>query len=108
MHTSTHTHGLVDVPKLDIDVTRIPPLIDVVGVSTYLAPLSRSLLYELASRGEIQSASIGLKRGRRFFVTTSLVSWLQKRASGTQRPNIAPRKKEKKAEARNDREQASK
>jgi hypothetical protein len=80
------------VAKLNIDLSKIPPLLDVAGVNTHIAPLSRSLLYELASRGEIETASLGLGRGKRTFVASSVVSWLQKRAAQTKRPNLAPRR----------------
>ncbi len=55
------------------------------------APLGRTLLYELASRGEIQSASLGLKRGKRVFVTASIVAWLRRRTAATRRPKVVGR-----------------
>lgn len=53
--------------------------------------IGRSTLYQLATLGEIESASLGLGRGRRVFVTASIVGWLQKRLAQTKRPNIAIR-----------------
>lgn len=76
-----------------IDKSIIPPFLDVEGVKRHLAPLSRSLLYELATQGEIESASLGMRRGRRVFVTESIVRWLHKRMALTRKPNIAPRTK---------------
>jgi|SRR5882724_1352934 len=87
-----------DVAKLNIDLSKIPPLLDVEGVRLYLAPVSRSLLYEAAARGEIQSASVGIGRGRRFFLASSIAEWLERRAAKTVRPNIAPRRKKSKPE----------
>ena len=83
--------------KLNFDLTAIPPLLDVAGVRRYLAPISRSTLYSLTAAGEIESASVGMNRGRRFFVTASLAAWLQRRAAASKRPNIAPRRATPKA-----------
>jgi hypothetical protein len=85
----------VDVLDLHIDLTKIPPLLSVEGVNQHIAPLSRSLLYEADARGEIQSASVGIGRGRRLFLASSIVDWLQRRAAKTLRPNIAPRSSRK-------------
>ena len=71
-----------------VNLAGIPPLLDVGGVNKYLAPVGRTLLYSLATSGEIQTASIGLKRGRRVFVTRSVVDWLQRRMEATERPNM--------------------
>jgi len=87
-----NTSELAGVAKLNIDLSKIPPLLDVAGVNAHIAPLSRSLLYELASCGEIETASLGLGRGKRTFLTSSIVSWLQKRVGQTKRPNLAPRR----------------
>lgn len=76
---------------LRIDLTKIPPLLDCDGVRKNLAPISRTTLYELATLGEIQSASLGLGRGRRVFVTASIVAWLERRMAQTKQPNLAPR-----------------
>lgn len=87
-------HAITNVPVLTVNLSEIPALLDSNGVRKHLAPLGRTLLYELATRGEIQTASIGMKRGKRVFVTASVVQWLQRRMAGTVRPNIAPRSKE--------------
>ena len=87
-----NTHEPASPLALNINLTAIPPLLDVEGINTYLAPISRSTLYSLASEGLIESASIGLGRGRRCFTTASVAAWLQQRAATTKRPNIAPRK----------------
>src|ERR1700676_248018 len=91
----TNTSELVNVPELTIDISKLPPLLDCDGVHKHLAPIGRSLLYELATKGDITSASLGIGRGRRVFVTASIVQWLQKRAAQTKRPNIAPRRSQK-------------
>jgi hypothetical protein len=88
---TANTSEFADVSKLNVNLSKIPPLLDVAGVNTHVAPLSRSLLYELASRGDIETASVGLGRGKRMFLTSSLVSWLQKCVAQTKRPNLAPR-----------------
>lgn len=81
-----------NVPVLTVNLSEIPALLDAGGVNKYLAPLGRTLLYELATRGEIQTASIGMKRGKRVFVTASVVQWLQRRMAATQRPQMADRR----------------
>ena len=85
-------HATANVPVLTVNLSEIPALLDADGVRKHLAPVGRTLLYELATRGEIQTASIGLKRGKRVFVTASVVQWLQKRMSATQRPQVADRR----------------
>lgn len=87
-----NTSELADVSNLNIDLSKIPALLDCEGVRTYLAPIGHSLLYELAAAGEIESASLGLGRGRRVFVTASIADWLRKRAAQSKRPNVAPRR----------------
>ena len=85
-------HATANVPVLTVNLSEIPALLDADGVRKHLAPVGRTLLYELATRGEIQTASIGLKRGKRVFVTASVVQWLQKRMSATHRPQVADRR----------------
>lgn len=79
------------VRPLGIDLAQIPALLDAEGIRKIFGPISRTMLYELATRGEIETASIGLGRGRRVFVAASIVSWLERRMAQTKRPNIAPR-----------------
>jgi hypothetical protein len=73
------------------NLAEIPALIDADGVRKYLAPIGRTTLYELATRGEIQTASLGMLRGKRVFVTSSVVQWLQRRIAETKRPNVSCR-----------------
>ena len=87
------------VPELNVNLSGLPALIDLNGINKHLCPMSRSMSYELATSGEIETASLGLGRGRRVFVTESVVRWLQKRLAGTQRPNIAPRRKIERAQS---------
>ena len=82
-----------NVPVLTVNLSEIPALLDANGVRKHLAPLGKTTLYELATLGEIQSASIGMGRGRRVFVTASVVEWLQRRLDATQRPNVATRRR---------------
>ena len=89
------------VPTFCIDLSKVPPLLDCDGVRKYLGPIGRSTLYQLATLGEIESASLGLGRGRRVFVTASIVGWLQKRLAQTKRPNIAIRAYRDKRSERN-------
>ena len=93
------THIAVNIPALSIDLSAIPALLDVEGINAHLAPISKTLLYELASSGDIETASIGLRRGRRVFVTLSVVQWLQKRMAATKRPRMADRRASAKADA---------
>ena len=76
-------------PYLGIDASKLPALIDIHGINQHLAPLARSTLYALAGAGEIESASVGLRRGRRLFVTASIIAWLERRAAQTRRPKGA-------------------
>jgi hypothetical protein len=79
-------------PNLFVNLSGIPALLDADGINKHLAPVGRTLLYELATSGEIQTASIGLRRGKRVYVTSSVVDWLQRRMEATQRPKMARRK----------------
>jgi hypothetical protein len=81
------------VCTLCIDLSKVPPLLNCEGVNKYLAPIGRTTLYQLATLGEIESASLGMGRGRRVFVTASIVGWLERRLAQTKRPNIAIRGK---------------
>jgi hypothetical protein len=85
-------HDAANVPLLKINLSEIPALLDVDGVQKHLAPIGRTLLYELATSGEIETASIGLKRGKRVFVTQSVVQWIQRRMAATLRPRLKIRK----------------
>lgn len=76
-------------PALPVNLSDLPALIDAEGVRKHLAPVGRTLLYNLASSGEIQTASLGLGRGKRVFVTASVVQWLQRRMEQTKRPRMA-------------------
>jgi len=78
--------------SLKIDVGSLPALIDLDGINRGICPMSRSLLYTLASAGEIESASLGMGRGKRVFITATVISWLQRRIAQSKRPNIAPRR----------------
>ena len=86
------SHLSTNVPTLKVNLSEIPALLDADGVRRYLVPVGRTLLYELATSGEIQTASIGIKRGKRVFVTASVVQWLEKRMAATQRPQMAGRR----------------
>lgn len=92
MRTVMNQSPVTSVPALNINLSEIPALLDADGVRKHLAPIGRTLLYELASRGEIETASIGMKRGKRVFVTASVIQWLQKRMAITQRPNMSIRR----------------
>lgn len=87
----TNSSSLANVPAFAINLREIPPFLDAEGVRKYLAPLGRTLLYELASQGEIETASLGLKRGKRVFLTASVAAWLQRRIATTRRPQLAHR-----------------
>ena len=82
----------IEPQHLTINLTEIPALLDAHGVRKHLAPLGRTLLYELASQGEIQTASVGMKRGKRVFVTSSIVQWIEKRMAMTKRPKMGSSK----------------
>lgn len=87
-------HGLAE-SKLGLNLNLLPPLLDERGVVDRIVPISRSTLYCAAGAGEIQTASIGApgKRGRRLYVTSSVVEWVLRRLDETKRPALAPRKR---------------
>ena len=82
------------VRALKIDLTGIPALLDAEGIRKHIAPVSRTLLYELSARGEIETASLGIGRGKRVFVTASVVDWIIRKHATTLRPNMGQRGKE--------------
>ena len=84
-----------DIQVLQVNLAELPALLDAEGVRKHLAPVGRTLLYNLAASGEIQTASLGLGRGKRVFVTESVVLWLQRRMASTKRPRIATRQSAK-------------
>ena len=92
-HTPPQTS--TSVPALPVNLSDLPALIDAKGVRKHLAPVGRTLLYNLASSGEIETASLGLGRGKRVFVTASVVRWIQHRMECTKRPKMASRKETK-------------
>ncbi len=81
-----------NAPEINLDCSGLPRLLDLDGVNKHLAPLGHTLLYELASLGEIESVSVGLKRGKRLFVTESIVQWLQRRMATTVQPRTKDRR----------------
>lgn len=85
MHEKTHSNAA----DLRIDANKLPPLMSAEQIRERLAPIGRTLLYELATRGEIQSASLGIGRGKRVFVTATVVAWLERRVATSLRPNVA-------------------
>ena len=94
MKARPNTSATASVPALNLETpTGIPPLLDADGVRKHLAPISRSTLYSLATAQEIVTVSVGVGRGRRCFLTASIIAWLQRRADATVRPKIAARKK---------------
>ena len=86
-----HSFSIVS-ESLKIDLAKLPALIDLEGINRGIAPMSRSLVYSLDSAGEIESASLGMGRGKRVYITASVVAWLQRRLAQSKRPNLAPRR----------------
>jgi hypothetical protein len=77
---------------LSTDSKNIPALLDANGVRKHIAPIGRTLLYELASAGEIDTVSFGMgKRGKRLFVTSSLLDYIRRRSEITLRPKMGRR-----------------
>ena len=78
------------MPEIKFDLSGTPPLLDAQGVRKHLADVGRTMLYQLATSGEIDSVSLGMgKKGKRLFVTASIVAWIRRRAAATQRPRLA-------------------
>lgn len=86
-----NTQELANAPTFKISTSNLPPILTAGGINSLVAPISRTLLYELAARGEIETVSLGLGRGKRAYLTASVVAWIERRAAVTIRPNIAPR-----------------
>lgn len=86
MNATTNIPGTSSAPALNIDLSKLPALLDAYGVERYIADLGRSLLYTLASKNEIESVSLGMGRGKRMFVTASVVAWINRRALVTTKP----------------------
>jgi len=78
------------LPSL-VDLSTIPALLDVAGINRWICPMSRSLAYSLASSDEVETVSLGMGRGKRLWVTATVVAWVQRRMAQTTRPNIASR-----------------
>ena len=93
--TSTHTNSAT----LSASLTNVPPLLNAAGIALHIAPLGKTLLYELATAGEIQSASLGIGRGKRVFVTSSVIAWIERRMSETKIPRLATRRRGQASEA---------
>lgn len=91
MKTPATKYDPSSTPVLAINLSEMPALLDVEGVKKYIAPIGKTLLYDLSSRGEIETASLGLKRGKRVFVASSIVKWIQRRMATTKRPQMTPR-----------------
>lgn len=77
-------------PQFTLDLTNVPPLLDAKGVRTHIADIGRTLLYHLASTGEIQSVSLGMgkRKPKRMFVTESIAAWISRSAAETKRPEM--------------------
>jgi hypothetical protein len=87
MHNTAPISTLCNLPP---DLQNTPPLLDIDGVRKHIAPIGRTLLHQLASAGEIQTVSLGMgKRGKRLYLTASLLDYIRRRAGTTQRPNVA-------------------
>jgi hypothetical protein len=86
------TPSAANAPSRSINLAVIPALLDANGVKRYLVNVGKTTLYELATSGEIESVSIGFGRGKRCFVTASIVAWLDRRAAATKRPQMADRR----------------
>ena len=75
----------------------LPLLLDVEGVNKFIGPISRTTLLVLATKKKIETVSMGMKRGKRLFVTESILRWLESRKATTLDLNYVrqPFKKEK-------------
>jgi len=91
----------VTAEMLGINLSTLPPLLDDKGVWERIAPIGRTTLYTLTSAGEIESVSVGApgRRGKRMWITASLVAWLIRRASATKRPAMGAKKAAREAAA---------
>lgn len=71
-----------DAIIFDACVASLPPILDVQAAKRNFA-LGKTTLYHLAAAGEIQSLTIGApgKRGKRAFVTQSLLDFMNRRAT---------------------------
>jgi len=76
---------------LGINIANLPVLLDDEGIRAKLAPIGRTLLWQAATAGEIESVLLGApgKRGKRLFVTASVVAWMVRRAKATAPPKLS-------------------
>jgi hypothetical protein len=79
--------------KMGLELSTIPPLLTAEQVGERILALGRTSLYSAASAGEIETASVGAPghRGRRFFLTTSVISYVLRRMGSTVTPKVTPR-----------------
>ena len=89
---SIFSHANATAQSLSINLATVPALLDANGVKRYLVPIGKTTLYELATSGEIVSVSIGMGRGKRCFLASSIVDWLNRRAETSKRPALADRR----------------
>lgn len=63
-------------------ITTLPPLLDFRTLQTHFQ-IGRTVAYQLASAGEIQTLTLGApgKRGKRVFLTESVLAFLDRRTS---------------------------
>ena len=91
-HTSTVSPASSAKPPVNPEIlAAIPALLTTKGVNQYLLPIGPTALYEAATAKEIESVSVGMGRGRRLWVTASIVAWINRRAATTKRPALAGR-----------------
>lgn len=71
-------------PTPQLQIAALPPLLDLRAIADNFA-IGRTLAYTLASAGEIQSLTLGApgKRGKRVFLTQSVLEYVQRRADTT-------------------------
>lgn len=84
-----------------IDVSSLPVLLNEKGIRERVAPIGKTTLYSAATNGEIATVLLGApgKRGKRLFVTSSVVAWIIRRAQQTKRPAIGSRRGSKQVAA---------
>lgn len=91
MKTATQS---LTAESLGIDFSSLPVLLDEDSIRQRVAPIGKTTLYAAATRGEIETVLLGApgKRGKRLFLTSSVVAWIIRRANVTARPPIGSRK----------------
>jgi hypothetical protein len=80
------------VPDLDAFIASLPPVLGLQELKVNFQ-IGRTTAYHLASNGEVESLTLGApgKRGKRVFLTKSVLEYVQRRLADSQPLNCKPK-----------------